>query len=407
VIGDPKPSAAAVPATGERRGRFVRACARLLLAAALLWPAAGSADHDRIPDPAPRSTAARLPAGLRLDGGAVTVSGLSSGGFFAHQFHVAHSALVAGAGILAGGPYGCVETIANPHWPHPPLDWFSAALVACTRYSGDRFWGLRPDPPRVEDSLALVAEARRRGDIDDPAQLADDRVWLFLGERDAIVPEAVAAALRGLYEGLGVGGARLRVEAGDPRRPANHGMPVERFRGDSRFPRRDCSEHRPPFIVECGYDAAERLLRHLYPEGFNGAAADPHAAGTLAAFDQAEFFGRGGATAGLSGVGYVYVPAACAGGGCRLHVAFHGCRQNVDARGADRAHDDFVRDAGYNRWAAANRIVVLYPQATESALNPNRCWDFWGYTGLDYRTRSGPQMRAVKGMVDRLLGAPD
>ena len=50
---------------------------------------------------------------------------------------------------------------------------------------------------------------------------------------------------------------------------------------------------------------------------------------------------------------------------------------------------------------------MLYPQTTESALNPNRCWDFWGYTGLDYRTRHGPQMRAVKAMVDRLLGASD
>jgi hypothetical protein len=391
------------------RGRLVRACASLAtMAALLLWPLAGSADHDRIPDPAPGSTAARLPAGLRLDRNAVTVSGLSSGGFFAHQFHLAHSALVAGAGIIAGGPYGCVETIANPHWPHPPLDRFSAALVACTHYAGDRFWGLRPDPPRAEDSLALVAEARRRGDIDDPANLADDRVWLFLGEKDEIVPQAVAAALRGVYEALGIGGARLRVEPNDPRRPANHGMPVDRFLGDSRFPKRDCSEHRPPFIVECGQEAAGLLLRHLHPEGFNGTPADPHAAGALAAFDQTGFFDRRDAAASLSGVGYVYVPAACVGGGaCRLHVAFHGCRQNVDARGADRAHDDFVRDAGYNRWAAANRIVVLYPQTTESTLNPNRCWDFWGYTGPDYRTPRGPQMRAVKGMVDRLLGIPN
>jgi len=216
-------------------------------------------------------------------------------------------------------------------------------------------------------------------------------------------------ALRTFYEDLGVRGARLRVEPNDPRRPANHGMPVARFPGDSRFPKRDCSEHRPPFVIECGRDAAELLLRHLYPEGFQGAPADPHAAGILAAFDQTEFLdGRG--AAGLSGVGYVYVPAACrggrdgGGGPCRLHVAFHGCRQNVDARGADRAHDDFVRDAGYNRWAAANGIVVLYPQTTASALKPNRCWDFWGYSGLDYRTRRGPQTRAVKGMIDRLLG---
>ena len=394
----------------NRDRRLVRACASLAtVATLLLWPAAGSADHDRIPDPAPRATAARLPADLGLDRNAVTVSGLSSGGFFAHQFHLAHSTLVTGAGIVAGGPYGCVETIANPHWPHPPLDWFSAALVACTHYSGDRFWGLRPAPPRAEDSLAHVLEARRRGAIDDPANLADDRVWLFRGEKDEVVPGAVAEALKALYEALDVRGARLRVEPNDPRRPANDGMPVARFAGDSRFPKRDCSEHRPPFVIECGRDAAELLLRHLYPEGFHDAPADPHAAGTLAAFDQAEFLDGRDAAAGLSGVGYLYVPTACRGGGgaCRLHVAFHGCRQNVDARGADRAHDDFVRDAGYNRWAAANRIVVLYPQATVSGPNPNRCWDFWGYTGPDYRTRHGPQMRTVKNLVDRLLGIPN
>jgi hypothetical protein len=231
-----------------------------------------------------------------------------------------------------------------------------------------------------------------------------------VGERDEIVPAAVAANLKNFYEALGVRGERLHVEPNDPRRPACHGMPVDRFLGDSRFPKRDCSEHQPPFVIECGRDAAEPLLRHLYAEGFHDAPADPHAAGTLAAFDQTEFLDRRDTTAaGLSGVGYLYVPAACRGGGgaCRLHVAFHGCRQNVDARGADRAHDDFVRDAGYNRWAASNRIVVLYPQTTESALNPNRCWDFWGYTGPDYRTRRGPQMRAVKNMVDRLLGIPN
>jgi poly(3-hydroxybutyrate) depolymerase len=80
-------------------------------------------------------------------------------------------------------------------------------------------------------------------------------------------------------------------------------------------------------------------------------------------------------------------------------VAFHGCKQNVD-----QVHDDFIRDGGYNRWAASNQIVVLYPQATASAANPNGCWDFWGYSGANYATRSGPQMQAIKAMVDRLLG---
>ena len=109
-------------------------------------------------------------------------------------------------------------------------------------------------------------------------------------------------------------------------------MPVDRFLGDSRFPKRDCSEHLPPFVIECGFDAAGSLLRHLYPAGFNETPADPHAAGTLAPFDQTEFFDRRDPAASLGGVGYVYIPTACLGGGCRLHVAFHGCRQNVDAR---------------------------------------------------------------------------
>jgi hypothetical protein len=341
---------------------------------------------------------------LGLDRRSVTVSGLSSGGFFAHQFHLAHSVLVVGAGIIAGGPYGCVEGIPNPYWPSVRLDRVSAALVACTHYSGDRFWGLRPAAPRAQESLVLLREASRRGAIDDPAHIADDRVWLFRGELDEIVPSTVFAALRDLYEALGVRGERLRVEPPNSQNPANHGLPVDRFLGESRFRPRGCREHEPPYIIECGADAAGLLLRHLYPDGFVDDPTDPHAAGRLAPFNQAEFVMGGASNASLSGVGYVYIPTSCLGGGCRLHIAFHGCRQNVDAQSADRVHDDFVRDGGYNRWAASNRIVVLYPQTTAGSANPNRCWDFWGYSSLDYRTRSGPQMHTVKAMIDRLLG---
>ena len=107
-------------------------------------------------------------------------------------------------------------------------------------------------------------------------------------------------------------------------------------------------------------------------------------------------------TAGLGGVGYAYVPTVCRSEACRLHVAFHGCRQHADNQKDDRVHDDFVRDAGYNRWAAANRLIVLYPQATETRLNPTGCWDFWGYSGLEWRTRDGVQMGAVAEMIDTL-----
>jgi hypothetical protein len=35
-------------------------------------------------------------------------------------------------------------------------------------------------------------------------------------------------------------------------------------------------------------------------------------------------------------------------------------------------------------------------------FNPRGCWDWWGYTGPQYANKAGPQIRAVKAMVDRL-----
>ncbi len=63
----------------------------------------------------------------------------------------------------------------------------------------------------------------------------------------------------------------------------------------------------------------------------------------------------------------------------------------------------FVKNAGYDRVAANNNIVVLFPQAVSiPAVNPNGCWDWWGYTDRHYADRQGVQIRALRGMVDRL-----
>ena len=363
-----------------------------------LFSSAARSHHDDVPDPPPQSSSNHLAALPNLVPTAITVSGISSGGFFAHQFHVAYSKLVNGAGIIAGGPFACVENVPNPYYVFwtVPLDRVSAATVACTHYFGSSYFGLSPSTPKAESSLDAIRQARRRRAIDDPANLADDRVWLFHGEHDEIVPEPVARSLEEVYRALGV--LDLQADWNDHGRAASHGMPVERFTGQSKFPTRECEEHDPPFIIQCGFDATRSLLQHLYPENFNGPSTDPHRDGTLMAFDQSEFFTTREAIS-LSRVGYIYVPHTCAAEPCRLHVAFHGCKQDLES-----VHDDFIRDAGYNQWAASNSIVVLYPQATGSAANPNRCWDFWGYSGSGYFGKDGPQMRAVKSMVDRLLG---
>lgn len=58
--------------------------------------------------------------------------------------------------------------------------------------------------------------------------------------------------------------------------------------------------------------------------------------------------------------------------GCKLHVAFHGCEQTLADIGSD-----FVVSAGYNSWAEANNIIILYPQAADNLLNPKGCWDWY------------------------------
>jgi poly(3-hydroxybutyrate) depolymerase len=87
-------------------------------------------------------------------------------------------------------------------------------------------------------------------------------------------------------------------------------------------------------------------------------------------------------------------------------VAFHGCKQGGD--NDPPFGNIFARFAGYNEWAKNNRIVVLYPQVVAQnywPVNPQGCWDWWGflYTGPDYATLSGKQIKAVAQMINTLV----
>jgi poly(3-hydroxybutyrate) depolymerase len=64
--------------------------------------------------------------------------------------------------------------------------------------------------------------------------------------------------------------------------------------------------------------------------------------------------------------------------------------------------DQFAKTAGYNEWAESNDIIVIYPQAAKGILNPKACWDWFGYTGLNYSTKFGTQMSALMKMIQHL-----
>src|SRR4051812_16984075 len=109
----------------------------IVAAALLIAPTNGSAEHLLVPvEP--------LAPFVKLDSSEVTVSGISSGAFFAHQFHVAYSGLVKGAGLVAGGPYACAEQVnevvppfANPFTGIPKS--VVASLAVCTHFGRDEF----------------------------------------------------------------------------------------------------------------------------------------------------------------------------------------------------------------------------------------------------------------------------
>ncbi len=296
-----------------------------------------------------------LPA-LTLDPARTTVSGLSSGAYMATQVHLAFSNRIAGAALFAGGPYGCADGSLE------------TALGRCLNPASDA----GPDAGML---AVRVRERAQSGAIAALEGLSGDRVVVMHGTLDTTVGASVSSAAAELYRQLGV----IDVVE-DNARAIAHTFPTEAAGAD-------CGVSEAPYLGKCDFDGAKAVFANLYPQPI----VDPGTGdGELRRFNQ-DAYRADGKDAQLASDGYVYIPKACAAGeSCGLHVALHGCQQNADAIG-----ETFVRDAGYNRWADAYRVVVLYPQtrATFAPLNPKACWDWWGYSGVDYDTRSGAQLR--------------
>ena len=301
--------------------------------------------------------AAPLPQ-LNIDKTQTTVSGASSGGYMAVQLHVAYSVrFKKGAAVIAGGPFNCAE---------------GSVINALTRCLGNA-------PIPVADLVASTNKWAKEGLIDPVSNLAASKVYLFSGANDSVVKEATSSALQSYYQNfLPVANIIHKKEIA-----SEHAFVTDDFGGT-------CLTKASPFINNCQFDLAGALLQHLY--GPLIARKTGALEGNLIEFDQATF----AVGHGMGTTGWVFVPKSCANGAsCLLHVALHGCRQN----GTDIG-DTLSRNAGYNRWAESNNIVVLYPQTGKGAINS--CWDWWGYDDANYAKKSAPQMMAIMAMVNHL-----
>ncbi len=321
-----------------------------------------------------------LPAlGAKTD--ETSVSGISSGAYMAGQFQMAHAKRVVGAAIIAGGPYGCSESIFADTMPGTG----TAILNLSKAVNGCMLdllgmWGVS-DP----DALAKKAEERAQKDEIDPiADVVRDRVYLFTGTADHTVAPSIVKHAAEFYKKLGVPDTNVDLVSD---LPAGHAF-VTDDEGSA------CGVSGDPYIVNCGYDQAGALLKQIYGD-LNPRTTTP--SGSFIDFDQRPFVSRDD-SAELAETGVVYVPKSCSETpGCRVHIAFHGCAQNREAVG-----DTFIKESGFARWADTNRLIVLFPQVADSPINPQGCWDWWGYTGPKYLTRDAPQIAAVNKMLDAL-----
>jgi poly(3-hydroxybutyrate) depolymerase len=325
----------------------------------------------------------KLPA-LGADLQRTSVSGLSSGGYMAGQFHVAYSATIAGAAILAAGPYGCAQSAAADAFPVFPAATASNLIQAQNGCTANRLSGLG-----VLDSGTLLRRASAladQGKIDPLSGLKRAKVYLYSGADDRSVVKPVTEAARNFYLAAGVPGENIEFVF---KNPGGHAF-LTADKGAA------CDRSAPPFIDNCGYDQAGAILRFIHGPLAPKGAARPE---NFIAFAQTRY---AASSATLADEGVVYVPSACrAEAGCRVHIVFHGCEQS-----RAQAGDAVIRDTGFADSAETNRIIVLFPQVASSALNPNSCWDWWGYTGLEYLTRDAPQIEAVYAMLKRLAQAP-
>lgn len=242
--------------------------------------------------------------------------------------------------------------------------------------------------PDIDKLVTLTKSDAASGLIDPVSNLADDRVYLFSGTADTVVSPKVMATVQTYYNNFV---SPTNVVA-DFDVDAQHCIPTTDY-GER------CATLSSPYIGKCDFDGAGYALKTLYGDNLKSGTA---LAKNLVSFSQTPYFSDSHASIGDTG--YIYVPTACADGttSCHLHVALHGCEQTISDIG-----NDWANYAGYNSWAEANNIIVLYPYVKKSMSmpsNPNGCWDWWGYTDKYYGLQKGVQMQFVRSLIKAVAG---
>lgn len=297
----------------------------------------------------------------------VSVSGFSSGASMATQFHVSYSKDVMGAGIIAGVPYFCA------HY------YDITGIIKCWIFAWQN---------SQEETNKLIATYEKSNLIDPSRYMAGERVFIFHGKSDILINAENGPDIEKFYKHYNCNVlTQFDIDA-------QHAMPTDDYGNP-------CWAFFPPFISNCKYDTAYVTLNYIYGN-IKKPKKKVQIKENLIQFDQAEFYENLPSPTSMDTIGYIYVPTHCkTNKGCPLHIAFHGC-----AMGRQISGEAFVRNGGYNDVAELNNIIILYPQVGISffrPFNPLGCYDWYGFTGPYYATKSGVQLITVHNMMKKIL----
>jgi chitodextrinase len=320
-----------------------------------------------LPHLAPVVQAASSLSAYNVDPNAVTVAGISSGGFMAVQLQVAFSKRIFGTAVFAGGPYYCAQDSSN------------IAQGYCESGNGIP----------LQTLIDYTNRQASNSTIDPTSNIANKPIYMFSGTNDTTVHQAVMNTLQQYYENYTSSNNITYIHDS----PAAHGWV-------SPDGPNSCNSAFIPYINNCGIDAEQTFLTMFY--GSLKSKNTGTLGGSFIQFDQNAFVSNSNANSySMDSTGWLFVPTNCANGQpCRLVVALHGCLQYQGI-----VQRQFVQKSGINEWADTNSIIVLYPQTISSSSSPPNqfgCWDWWGYTGSDYALKSGPQMKAIMAMVSQI-----
>ena len=302
---------------------------------------------------APRGEADSLPT-LFANADQITISGFSSGAHNSCHQMIVMSNTIKGAGCVKGGAF---------------------------------MWGyseFRDDTTTVESikerSIPVIHDLNDQEKIDPISNFTDEKraVILMSASDDGSVPAKNVEGIFEIYSELGLNGSD--DTDGQNLKYIDTGATGHKFYEDY-----------PETILSFLYDVLE--YTPIVPATSSTSDDSEGVLGTYSEFSQREFFPDDTDWENDENFmnrinGWIYTPKACEGEGsvnCRVHLAFHGCGGNAEALG----------ETGYNDLAAANNIIMIYPDT--------RCWDNEGDIDSDgFNTNTGFIPTVIKNIIDRV-----